>query len=189
MGDVEKPNYHRVTSTVTETGRMILLTPAARRCAVLGSPRSAKSIVARSTLFKSTLAKSTFAVSVLAAFIFAAPPSPARAEPLVTQGIGTSSCARLAADINPAEGLNNPLNVMLYAWVQGYVSAANISLLEGDSRHVDMSGLDETKVLNLVVGYCKANPDKKPVTAIDDMIRKAAKIKTKWEAGTIDWDE
>jgi hypothetical protein len=112
----------------------------------------------------------------------------ARAEPLATQGIGTSSCARLVSDLNPNEGLNNPVNVMLLAWVQGYISAANIALLEDDSKHVDLSALDESKVLNLVVGYCKANPDKKPVIAIDEFIRKAPKVKAKWEPGTIDWD-
>jgi hypothetical protein len=112
----------------------------------------------------------------------------AQAEPLATQGIGTSSCARLVNDLNPGEGLNNPVNVMLYAWVQGYVSAANIALLEDDSKHVDLSTLDESKVLNLVAGFCKANPDKKPVTAIDDLIRKSAKVKAKWESGTIDWN-
>ncbi len=54
----------------------------------------------------------------------------ARAEPLVSQGIGTSHCGRLANDLRPGEGLTNPVNLMLYSWVQGYVSAANISLLE-----------------------------------------------------------
>jgi hypothetical protein len=112
----------------------------------------------------------------------------ARAEPLATQGIGTSSCARLVADLNPSEGLNNPVNVMLLAWVQGYISAANIALLEDDSKHVDLSSLDEGKVLALVVNFCKANPDKKPVIAIDEFIRKAPKVKAKWEPGTIDWD-
>jgi hypothetical protein len=113
---------------------------------------------------------------------------PVVAEPLATQGIGTSSCARLVNDLNPSEGLANPVNVMLYAWVQGYVSAANIALLEDDSKHVDLSTLDEGKVLNLVAGFCKANPDKKPVTAIDELIRKSTKVKAKWESGTIDWD-
>jgi hypothetical protein len=111
------------------------------------------------------------------------------AEPLVSQGIGTSSCDRLAGDINPAEGLSNPINVLLVAWVQGYVSAANIALLEEDSRHVDMNTLDDAKVLTLVQAFCKANPDRKPVAAIDDLIRKSAKIKTTWEPGTVDWDE
>jgi hypothetical protein len=112
----------------------------------------------------------------------------ARAEPLATQGIGTSSCARLVNDLNPSEGLNNPVNVMLLAWVQGYISAANISLLEDGSKHVDLSKLDERKVLSLVVNFCKANPDKKPVIAIDEFIRTAPKVKAKWEPGTIDWD-
>jgi len=81
---------------------------------------------------------------------------PSAAEPLVSQGIGASSCARLAGDLNPAEGLNNSINLLLFAWVQG---------------------------------FCKANPDKKPVAAIDELIRKSAKIKTKWEPGTVEWDE
>ena len=116
-------------------------------------------------------------------------PGSVAAEPLVSQGIGTSSCARLATDLNPAEGLGNPVNLLLFAWVQGYVSAANVALLEEDARHVDMSQLDDAKVVALVQSFCKANPDKKPVAAIDDLIRKAAKIKTKWEPGTIEWDE
>jgi hypothetical protein len=113
----------------------------------------------------------------------------AGAKILVTQGIGTSNCARLATDLNPAEGLSNPVNVMLYAWVQGYVSAANIALLESDGKHLDIAMMDDTRVLALVQDFCKANPDKKPVTAIDEMIRKAFKLKAKWATGTVAWDE
>jgi len=113
----------------------------------------------------------------------------ARAEPLATRGIGTSSCARLVGGLKPSEGLNNPVNVMLLAWVQGYISAANISLLEDDSKHVDLSTLDEGKVLALVVDFCKANPDRKPVNAVDDYVRKTAKIKATWESGTVKWEE
>jgi hypothetical protein len=113
----------------------------------------------------------------------------AAAEPLVTQGIGTSSCARLAADLKPADGLANPINLVLYAWVQGYVSAANIALLEDGGKHIDMSTLDEHKVLYDVFAFCSANPDGKPVTAIDEMIRATPKLQGKWEPGTVAWDE
>jgi hypothetical protein len=111
------------------------------------------------------------------------------AEPLVSRGIGTASCERLAVDIKPAEGLGDPINLALLAWVQGYISAANISLLEADGRHVDLNTLDETRVLTLVWEFCKANPDKKPVAAIDELIRTSEKVKTTWEPGTIEWDE
>jgi hypothetical protein len=111
-----------------------------------------------------------------------------KAEPLVTQGIGASTCAKLIADLKPAEGLNNPVNLMLYSWAQGYVSAANISLLEAEGKHVDITALDEGKVLNGVLDYCKANPDGRPVSALDELIRKAAKLKAKWDAGTVSWD-
>jgi len=125
----------------------------------------------------------------LAALVVSGLPDAATAEPLVGQGIGTSSCSRLAGDIDPAEGLSNPINLLLVAWVQGYVSAANIALLEDGGRHVDMNTLDDVKVLSLVQDFCKANPDKKPVAAIDDFIRTSAKIKANWEPGTIEWDE
>jgi hypothetical protein len=112
-----------------------------------------------------------------------------QAEPLVTEGIGISSCSRLASDLKPAEGLNNPVNLMLYSWVQGYVSAANVSMLEADTKHVDISALDEHKVISLVLDFCKANPDRKPVAAINDYMRKSTKIKATWEAGTVKWEE
>jgi hypothetical protein len=113
----------------------------------------------------------------------------ATAEPLVTQGIGTTNCGRLAADLKPAEGLNNPVNLMLYSWVQGYVSAANVSMLESSTQHVDISTLDERKVFSLVLDFCKANPDRKPVSAIDDYMRKATKIKATWATGTVKWED
>jgi hypothetical protein len=113
----------------------------------------------------------------------------AASEPLVGQGIGTARCEQLAADIKPSEGLANPVNLALLAWVQGYISAANIALLEDDSKHVDMSTLEETRVLTLVQDFCKANPDKKPVAAIDDLIRKSEKVKATWEPGTVEWEE
>jgi len=134
-------------------------------------------------MVRTGLALAAGAAMLCAAFVGA------RAEPLVSQGIGTSNCARLANDLKPGEGLTNPVNLMLYSWVQGYVSAANISLLEDDAKHVDMNTLDESKVLNLVLTFCKANPDKKPVSAIDEFLRKSAKVKTKWESGTVDWDQ
>ena len=113
----------------------------------------------------------------------------ARAEPLATQGIGTSSCARLAADVSPADGLNNPVNLMLYAWVQGYVSAANVALLEYDSKHIDMTDLDASRVLSMILDYCKANPDKRPANALDAFIKTAKKGKAQWKTGTVEWDE
>jgi hypothetical protein len=126
---------------------------------------------------------------MLAAVALCAGTAGAGAEPLVTQGIGTSNCARLSTDLKPSEGLNNPVNLMLYSWVQGYVSAANISMMESGTKHVDLSTLDERKVLSLVLDFCKANPDRKPVNAVDDYIRKSGKIKATWDTGTVKWDE
>jgi hypothetical protein len=113
----------------------------------------------------------------------------AGAEPLLTQGIGTSNCARLAGDLKPGEGLGNPVNLMAYSWAQGYISAANISLVEADSKHVDMGQLDESKILNMLLTFCKANPDKQPLAALNEYLRKSAKVKIKWDKGTVDWNQ
>ena len=113
----------------------------------------------------------------------------ADAEPLLTQGIGTSNCGRLAGDLKPGEGLANPVNLMAYSWAQGYLSAANISLVEADAKHVDMGQLDESKVLNLLLTFCKGNPDKQPLGALNDYLRKTAKVHIKWDKGTIDWNQ
>jgi len=113
----------------------------------------------------------------------------ARAEPLLTQGIGTSNCGRLAADLRPGEGLGNSVNLMAYSWAQGYISAANVSLVEADSKHVDMSQLDETKVLTMLQKYCKANPDKQPLGALNDFLRAAEKVHIKWDKGTVNWNQ
>jgi len=130
-------------------------------------------------------------VLLAAAFGIAGAGSPhaAAAEPLVTQGIGTSSWTKLVVDLKPADGLANPFNLLLYAWVQGYVSAANIALLETGGKYLDMTMLDDRKMLDDVLAFCKANPDAKPVAAIDEVIRKTAKIEAKWEPGTVAWDE
>lgn len=112
----------------------------------------------------------------------------AQAEPLLTQGIGTSNCGRLAADLRPGEGLGNAVNLMAYSWAQGYISAANISLVESDSKHVDMSQLDENKVLTMLQKYCKANPDKQPLGALNDFLRTTEKVRIKWDKGTVNWN-
>jgi hypothetical protein len=108
---------------------------------------------------------------------------------ILTQGIGTTNCTRLAGDLKPGEGLGNPVNLMAYAWAQGYLSAANISLLEADAKHVDMAQLDEAKVINILVTFCKANPDKQPLEALNDYLRKSPKVKIKWDKGTVDWNQ
>jgi hypothetical protein len=111
------------------------------------------------------------------------------AEPLLTQGIGTSNCGRLAGDLKPAEGLTNPVNLMAYSWAQGYLSAANISLVEADAKHVDMGQLDEAKVISILLTWCKANPDKQPLGALNEYLKKSPKVKIKWEKGTVDWNQ
>jgi len=106
---------------------------------------------------------------------------------LATAGIGVQSCAKLAKDMNPAEGFNNMTNALVFYWMQGYMSAANMALLEGDNEYVDLSLMDEKNLLPRIHAFCTKNPDKKPISLIDQMIEDADKIKTKWKSGTIPW--
>ena len=117
-------------------------------------------------------------------FTFAAPVG---AEPLATHGIGVASCEKLAKDMNPAEGFNNITNSLIFYWVQGYMSAANIALLEGDSQYVDLFVMNEKKILPLIYDFCQKNPGKKPISAIDKLIEDTDKVEGKWKSGTVPW--
>jgi hypothetical protein len=95
-----------------------------------------------------------------------------RADPLITQGIGISNCAKLATDLK----LDHQANYLLFYWVQGYVSAANFLLLNEYHNYVDMNGVQVATILKLVVDHCKAHPNDKPISAIDKFIRDAKKV-------------
>jgi hypothetical protein len=109
------------------------------------------------------------------------------AEPLITAGVGLTSCERLARDLKPEEGLNHLPNALVYYWVQGYMSAANIATLEGDSDYIDLSKYDPSAVLPAIGKFCEENPDKKPISKIDDILNTATRIKGNWPKGTIKW--
>jgi len=106
---------------------------------------------------------------------------------MTTSGIGVASCEKLAKDLKPEEGFSNTANALVFYWVQGYMSAANMALLEGDSQFVDLSLMDEKKVLPLIHDFCKKNPGGKPISVIDRLIDDADKVEGKWKSGTVPW--
>lgn len=112
-----------------------------------------------------------------------------RAEPLATAGVGLASCEKLARDLKPEQGFNHMPNALVYYWVQGYMSAANIATLEGDGDYVDLSKYDETVILPKLQAFCAKNPDKKPISLIDELLNDAERIKGKWTKGTVKWAE
>ena len=112
-----------------------------------------------------------------------------RADPLITQGVGLSSCSKLGNDLKPSLGLDHPPNYLLFYWVQGYVSAANIYLLNEYTNYVDMSTVEANKIIKLVYDFCKANPDKKPISAIDQFIRGADKVEAKETDAFNPWEQ
>jgi hypothetical protein len=112
----------------------------------------------------------------------------AHAEPQLTKGIGLSNCGTLAKDLKPSEGLNHMPNALLFYWVQGYMSAANIYLLNEYTDFVDLNAVDESKILKAVADFCKANPGKTPISAIDAFIRKADKVEAKEQDAFDPWE-
>ena len=59
------------------------------------------------------------------------------------------------------------------------MSAANIYLLNEHTSYIDMRQVDSDKLIRLVAQFCKANPDQKPISAIDKFIRDSKKIEVK----------
>ena len=114
--------------------------------------------------------------------------TPSQAQPLLTGGIGLQSCEKLGPELKPAEGLNHPPNSLLFYWVQGYMSAANIFLLNEYTDYVDMAKLDAATILKLVAEFCKENPDKQPISAIDKYIREAEKVEAKESDAFDPWE-
>jgi hypothetical protein len=108
------------------------------------------------------------------------------AEPLATAGIGLTSCRKLASDMKPEAGFSHLPNALIFYWIQGYLSAANITMLESDQEYVDLSGFDETLVPK-IHEYCTKNPDKKPISFVDQLLNDAPKLKGTWQKGTIPW--
>jgi len=111
-----------------------------------------------------------------------------RAAPTINAGIGLSNCAKLSPDLKPADGLNHMPNALLFFWIQGYLSAANIYLLNDSTNHIDMSKVDAGKMIKLVADYCAANPDSKPITAIDKFINGADKVDVKESDVPTPWE-
>ena len=87
------------------------------------------------------------ASAALVATLYRGVAAPSHAEPLLTRGIGVIHCEKLAPDLKPAEGLNHAPNYLLFYWVQGYISAANIYLLNEYTDYVDLAEVDEKTIL------------------------------------------
>jgi hypothetical protein len=118
----------------------------------------------------------------------AASASAGRADPLLRQGIGLQSCEKLTPQLKPGAGLDHLPNALLFYWFQGYVSAANIHLLNEYTDYVDVGAIDEPTITKLVADFCQANPDKRPVNAIDKFIQDATKIDVKESDAFDPWE-
>jgi hypothetical protein len=111
-----------------------------------------------------------------------------KADPLVTQGIGLASCAKLAPDLKPDLGLDHMPNALLFYWVQGYMSAANVYLLNEYTDYVDLNAVTAPSILQTISDFCHANPDKKPISAIDKFIRETNKVEAKESDAFDPWE-
>jgi hypothetical protein len=111
-----------------------------------------------------------------------------RADPLLRQGIGLQTCEKLAPQLKPGAGLDHLPNALLFYWFQGYISAANIHLLNEYTDYVDAGAVDEATITKLVADFCKSNPDKRPVNALDKFIQDATKIEVKESDAFDPWE-
>src|SRR5215469_9591163 len=128
------------------------------------------------------------AVALILGSAAAALPDAGRADPLLRQGIGLQTCDKLAPQLKPGAGLDHLPNALLFYWFQGYISAANIHLLNEYTDYVDAGSIDEPTITKLVAGFCSANPDKRPVNAIDKLIQDASKIEVKESDAFDPWE-
>jgi len=126
-----------------------------------------------------------FAAALCTALAFA---SPGRADASLTSGIGLSRCEKLGPDLKPGAGLNHLPNALLFYWVQGYLSAANIFLLNEHNDYIDIGRVDEPAITKLVAEFCAENPDKKPISAIDKFIRDTDKVEAKESDAFDPWE-
>jgi hypothetical protein len=115
-------------------------------------------------------------------------PVAAHADPLLRTGIGLASCAKLAPDLKVDGGLNHGPNALLFYWAQGYMSAANIHMLNENTDYIDVGAVDEPTITKLVVEFWKANPDKRPVNAIDKFLQDAKKIEAQKSDAFDPWE-
>jgi len=111
-----------------------------------------------------------------------------RADPLLRQGIGLQSCEKLAPQLKPGGGLDHLPNALLFYWFQGYISAANIHLLNEYTDYVDMAKLEPSAIVKLVADFCSDNPDKPPIRAIDQFIRDAPKVEARESDAFDPWE-
>jgi hypothetical protein len=112
----------------------------------------------------------------------------ASADASLTSGIGLSNCGKLGPDLKPGEGMNHLPNALLFYWVQGYLSAANFFLLNEYNDYIDIGRVEEPAITKLVAEFCAANPDKKPISAIDKFIRDTDKVEAKESDAFDPWE-
>jgi hypothetical protein len=113
---------------------------------------------------------------------------PSRADPTLTSGIGLARCEKLGRDLKPGAGLEHLPNALLFYWVQGYLSAANFFLLNEHTDYVDLGQVEAPAIIKLVAEFCAANPDKKPISAIDKFIRETDKVEAKESDAFDPWE-
>ena len=80
-------------------------------------------------------------------------------------------------------------NALLFYWIQGYLSAANIYLLNEYTNYINLDTATDAKMIKLVYDFCKANPDKTPIYAVDKFIRDTKKIDVKESEVFDPWEQ
>lgn len=133
--------------------------------------------------------RTSLGAAVAVAMLTALPAAISNAEPLLRSGIGLSACEKLGPQLKPGAGLEHLPNALLFYWTQGYISAANIHLINENTNYIDVGAVEEPMVTKLVADFCAANPDKRPVNALDAFIKDAKKIEIKESDAFDPWEQ
>ena len=128
------------------------------------------------------------ALTILAAVAAMSFAAESRAEPQFRIGAGFQSCEKAAQNLKVGGGLDHLPNALMFIWVQGYMSAANIHLMNEYNDYIDLGAVEEADITQLVSDFCKDNPGKRPIDAIDPMIKRRKKIEIKESDAFDPWD-
>jgi hypothetical protein len=96
--------------------------------------------------------------------------SQALGEQLGFAGVGTSSCAVVTQSAIPGRGpTQNDMTVMIFSWIQGYMSGFNgySYLVKGGTY--DLGSASPEAQWEYIVSFCRSNPNTIIVRALQEM--------------------
>jgi hypothetical protein len=114
------------------------------------------------------------AALALATYLLFAPTATAE---LAFAGAGAQQCSAINSNAIPGRGsTQNTMTLMIFSWIQGYMSGFNsFQLLTQRSTSFDLGAVSPEAQWEYVVSYCRSNPHEGIVRALQEMQLKLLK--------------